>query len=122
MCPRWQPAALKDYMAHGMQHHPSEQHPQRHMLRFDRMVETQIYNTLPDNFASWLRRHPLQVPVAFIGGTESKEIRQVGMDTTQRVTKGRVWMVPGGSHLFPLEQPDTTIALADEALAAMMRA
>ena len=51
-----------------------------------------------------LRRHPLRCPVAFVGGTQSAENRQVGLRSTERLTHGRMsWLE--GSHLFPFEQP-----------------
>ena len=89
------------------------------MLDFDRDIETAIYNTLPHHLDRLLRRHPLNCPVAFIGGTHSQEMRQVGMAMTRKVV-GRDhperlrWM--DGSHLFPMEQPLETAALIDEVL------
>ena len=53
--------------AHGMVDVDGQRH-----LAFDRPVETQIYNTLPDNLDRLLKRHPLKCPVAFIGGLQSK--------------------------------------------------
>lgn len=107
---RWDPQVLADYVDHGTQ----EIEGQR-WLRFDRDIETAIYNTLPDNLGGLLRRHPLKCPVAFIGGTHSVEMRQVGMELTQRITKGRVMMLDG-SHLFPMEKPLATAAAIEAAL------
>lgn len=112
---RWDPQALQDYIAHGME----DAEDGRCVLRFDRAVETAIYNTLPHNLAPLLRAHPLRCPAAFIGGRASVELRQVGMALTQRVTLGRTMMVDG-SHLFPMEQPRTTAAAAEAALLNMM--
>ena len=53
--------------------------------------------------------------LAFIGGLQSAEIRQVGMDLTQRITHGRIAMLDG-SHLFPMEQPLVTAAAIEAAL------
>jgi hypothetical protein len=53
--------------------------------------------------------------VAFIGGTRSAEMKQVGMALTQRVTHGRIMMLDG-SHLFPMEQPLITAAAIEAAL------
>ena len=55
------------------------------VLAFDRDVETAIYNTLPHNLDRLLRRHPLRCPVGFLGGTESQEMKQVGMGMTLRL-------------------------------------
>ena len=107
---RWDPGVLADYVDCGS----FEQGGQR-WLSFDRDIETRIYNTLPDNLGALLRRHPLKCPVAFVGGTQSREMRQVGMDFTAQVTKGRVMMLDG-SHLFPMEKPLATAAAIEAAL------
>jgi len=65
----------------------------RRELAFDREVETAFYNTLPDNLDKLLSRHPLKCPVTFIGGDQSAEMKQVGMDMTRKVTKGRIMML-----------------------------
>jgi hypothetical protein len=56
------------------------------------------------------------VPVGFIAGTRSKEIRQVGLDSTARATHGRIEWIEG-SHLFPMERPIETA----RALLGMLR-
>ena len=101
---RWDEEALRDYIEHGTHELDNQRH-----LSFDRNVETAIYNTLPDNLEQLIRRHPLKCPVAFIGGLQSIEIRQVGMALTEKVTKGRIMMLDG-SHLFPMEKPMVTAA------------
>ena len=78
-------------------------------------METTIYNTLPHNLGSWLSRNPLRCPVAFIGGRSSREMKQVGMDLTQRITQGRI-SIQDGTHLFPMEQPESTAASIEAAL------
>ena len=99
---RWAPEVLRDYIACGVE--PVEI---GHGLAFRREVETQIYNTLPHHVGPLLRRHPLACPMAFVGGTQSVENRQVGLRTTARLTQGRMSMIDG-SHLFPFEQPQAT--------------
>lgn len=111
---RWHPQVLADYISHGTVDTLVDGQPRR-TLRFDRDIETAIYNTLPDNLEAMLRQHPVRCPVAFIGGTQSAEIRQVGMALTQRVTHGRI-MMQDGSHLFPMEQPLVTAASIEAAL------
>ena len=88
------------------------------MLSFDRDVETAIYNTLPHNLDTLLKRHPLKCPVSFIGGTQSVEMKQVGMAMTEKVTKGRIMMLDG-SHLFPMEKPLATAAAMEASLRNM---
>jgi pimeloyl-ACP methyl ester carboxylesterase len=101
---RWEPQVLADYMR------PRHARPGgQRVLSFDRDVETAIYNTLPDNLDRLLKRHPLKCPVAFVGGTRSEEMKQVGMTMTEKLTQGRIMMLDG-SHLFPMEKPLATAA------------
>lgn len=108
---RWDPQVLQDYIDHGT----CEDANGQRVLAFDRDVETAIYNSLPDNLDRLLKRHPLKCPVAFIGGLYSREMQQVGMAMTERITRGRVTMVDG-SHLFPMEKPAVTAAAIEAAL------
>lgn len=102
---RWDPRVLADYIACGTE--PAPQGGVR--LAFHRDVETRFYNTLPHHFGPLLKKHPPRCPVHFLGGTQSVEVRQVGMAETRAVTRGRItWME--GSHLFPMEQPEATAA------------
>jgi pimeloyl-ACP methyl ester carboxylesterase len=110
---RWDPQVLADYIAHGTHDEDGQR-----VLSFDREIETRIYNTLPDNMAAQLKRHPLRCPVAFIGGLQSEEIGQVGMAMTAKVTAGRITMMDG-SHLFPMEKPTATAAAIEAALLAL---
>ncbi|MDD2878835.1 MAG: alpha/beta hydrolase [Rhodoferax sp.] len=111
---KWHPQVLADYIAHGTHDELVNGHTQR-VLSFEREVETAIYNTLPSNFEALIKRHPVKCPVAFMGGTHSAEIRQVGMALTQRITQGRIMMLDG-SHLFPMEKPLVTAAAIEAAL------
>jgi pimeloyl-ACP methyl ester carboxylesterase len=110
---RWDPQVLADYVAQGTHDEDGQR-----VLSFEREVETRIYNTLPDNLAGVLKRHPLRCPVAFIGGLQSEEIGQVGMAMTEKVTAGRITMMDG-SHLFPMEKPTATAAAIEAALLAL---
>lgn len=99
---RWAPGVLQDYIAAGTEARGGQQR-----LAFDRRVETDIYNTLPHHLTRLLRTRPLACPLAFIGGTESAEVRRVGLRATERLTQGRVGWI-SGSHLFPMERPAET--------------
>ncbi|EJL80644.1 putative hydrolase or acyltransferase of alpha/beta superfamily [Polaromonas sp. CF318] len=110
----WDEQVLRDYIAHGTYEGTGEDEGKQ-LLSFDRDVETAIYNTLPDNLEGLLKRHPLKCPVAFIGGRQSAEMKQVGMAMTEKVTKGRIMMLDG-SHLFPMEKPLMTAAAIEAAL------
>lgn len=105
----WEPEVLQDYVRHGTH----AQDGQR-ALSFSRDIETAIYNHLPHNLERLLRRHPLKCPIAFIGGLQSREMKQVGMDMTERLTRGRITMLDG-SHLFPMEKPLATAAAIEAA-------
>jgi pimeloyl-ACP methyl ester carboxylesterase len=110
---RWDPQVLQDYITHGTRDEGGER-----ILSFDREIETAIYNTLPDNLDRLLQRHPLRCPVAFIGGLQSEEMRQVGTAMTEKVTQGRM-MLLDGSHLFPMEKPLATAAAIEASLSAL---
>ena len=107
---KWDEQVLSDYVTHCTHDHEGQR-----VLSFDRDIETSIYNTLPDNLDRVLKRHPLKCPVAFIGGRQSQEMRQVGMAMTEQVTRGRTMMLDG-SHLFPMEKPVATAAAIEAAL------
>jgi len=100
---RWAPEVLHDYIECGIE--PSQAHG--YTLSFRRDIETDIYNTIAHDIPGFLRRHPLRCPLAFIGGRQSTEVRQVGMAATERVAQGRVSWIEG-SHLFPFERPTET--------------
>jgi len=105
---RWAPGVLRDYIESGVE--PDEAAAGGgHRLRFRREVESEIYNSLPHHLPKLLRTHPLHCPLAFIGGTESDEVRRVGLDATRRLAQERMAQI-GGSHLFPLEKPAETAA------------
>jgi pimeloyl-ACP methyl ester carboxylesterase len=111
---QWHPQVLEDYASYGTQDTLINGQTER-VLSFDRAVETAIYNTLPDHLAPFIKQAKMPCPVAFIGGTRSSEIRQVGIALTQRVTQGRIMMLDGG-HLFPMEKPTVTAAAIETAL------
>lgn len=110
---QWHPQVLQDYVEHGLVGDQGKR-----SLLFTREVETAIYNTLPSNLNNQLKRNPLRCPVSFIGGRSSAEMRQVGMEMTQRMTQGRIMMLDGG-HLFPMERPQATAAAIEASLLNM---
>ena len=107
---RWAPGVLHDYIESGTEPHDGrEAGPPARRLAFEREVETAIYNSLPHHIARVLRSHPPQCPVAFVRGTESVEVRRIGLAATERLARGRVSAIEG-SHLFPFERPAATAA------------
>ena len=115
----WDPQVLEDYVAHGTHDERTADGGIRRALSFSPAIETAIYDTLPHNLDRLLRRHPLECPVGFIGGTRSAEMRQVGMTMTRKIVgrehPERLRMIEG-SHLFPMERPVETA----EAIASML--
>lgn len=111
---KWHPQVLQDYVSFGTH---DEQTPQgvRRVLSFDRDVESAIYNSLPDHLETYFKRHPLKCKAALIGGLQSRELKQVGLDFSRRVTHGRV-MKMDGTHLFPMEHPFVAAAAVETAL------
>ena len=103
---RWAPGVLRDYIAAGTEPQGSAS---QHRLSFQREVETDIYNALPHHLGRVLRAQPLRCPMAFVRGTESDEVRRVGLGATRRLAQGRISAL-AGSHLFPFEQPLETAA------------
>lgn len=106
---RWDPRVLADYIAAGMEPDPDARTPGAVRLAFRREIETRIYDTLPHRLGTLIHRHPPAGPVGFIGGTQSTEVRQVGLAATRALTRGRVEWIEG-SHLYPMERPDETAA------------
>lgn len=105
---QWDPEMLGDYCAFG-----TRADPQGRALAFERDIEYRIYKTLPHQLGA-LARKPFPVPVSFIGGRSSREIRMAGMQTTMRLAQDRLQWIDG-SHLFPFEAPQQTARLIERA-------
>ena len=103
----WPPEVLRDYITSGLQ-----VHPEGVTLRFTREVESQIYLTLPHHLGP-LANHGLRVPVGFVGGTESVECRQAGLDATKKLV-GKYFVKIQGGHLIPMEVPMQTAQAVHE--------
>ena len=100
------PVVLGDYLERGTQAHDDGR---QRRLSFRRDIETAIYNTMPHDLLAEFRRHPQRCPMAFIGGTRSRELRAVGLRGTERLFGSRISWIDG-SHLYPLEHPQATVA------------
>lgn len=109
----WAPGALDDYLDHGLKPHPDGV-----QLRFDRDVEAEIYSTLPHDMERVLRE-PFPVPVGFVAGTDSTELRQAGLDGTRRLV-GANFVTIEGTHLYPMENPELTARLTREMIARLL--
>lgn len=109
---RWAPEVLRDYIEHGLV--PDSEGV---TLRFRRETETAIYRTLPHHFGKMIKRFP--VPVGFIGGTDSNELRQAGSRSTRRLV-GRHFRLLQGGHLFPMESPDMAARAVHEMIEELL--
>jgi pimeloyl-ACP methyl ester carboxylesterase len=109
----WAPGALDDYLEHGL-----KPHPEGVQLRFDRDVEAAIYSSLPHDMAAVLR-HPFPVPVGFIAGTRSEELRQAGMASTRKLVGDKLLKIEG-THLYPMESPQLTAQLTREMIGRLL--
>ena len=109
----WAPGVLDDYIAHGLKAHEGGV-----QLRFDRDVETAIYRSLPHHMAQVIRA-PFPVPVGFIGGTNSAELRQAGLGATRKLVGANFMQIEGG-HLFPMEAPEQAAQLTGQMISKLL--
>lgn len=104
---RWDARVLNDYVEHGTRAAADGSRE----LSFEREIEYRIYRSLPTTSLSGLAP-ALRVPVGFLAGTRSRELRNAGAAATRRLV-GERWRWVEGSHLFPMERPlDTAQAVA----------
>jgi pimeloyl-ACP methyl ester carboxylesterase len=109
----WAPGALDDYLTHGL-----TPHPEGVQLRFEREVEAAIYSSLPHDMGRILR-NPFPVPVGFVAGTRSQELRQAGLAATRKLV-GENLVTIEGSHLYPMESPQLTARLTREMIGRLL--
>jgi len=111
---RWDERVLSDYVEFGI---PQTETDGTRMLAFDRRIEYLIYRTLPHTLGARLA-HGSPVPVSFIAGTKSKEVRQVGLAATQHIAGERFEWIEG-SHLYTMERPIETARAVQRLLYSM---
>lgn len=100
------PGVFDAYVQHGTEQHPLT----ARRLSFQREIESRIYKSMPVNLVREFRAQPLRCPTAFIGGTRSKELRAVRLAGTRRIVGSANMSWIAGSHLYPFEQPQATVA------------
>ena len=111
----WAPGVLDAYLDHGLKPHPDGGVE----LRFSREVETEIYNALPHHMGSVTgKRFP--VPIGFVAGTQSVELRQAGRGATRQLVGDNFVEIENG-HLFPMESPELTAKLTREMIERLLR-
>lgn len=109
----WAPGVLDDYLEHGL-----KPHPEGVELRFSREVESEIYSTLPHHMGAVIRE-PFPVPIGFVAGSDSQELRQAGLAATRKLVGAELVTIEG-SHLYPLEKPEETARLAHQMIARLL--
>lgn len=109
----WAPGVLDDYMAAGLKPHPDGV-----QLRFGRAIETAVYRNLPHHVGS-LAGRDYPVPIGFIGGVDSRETRQSGLEHTRALVGQHFRLLPGG-HLFPMESPSLAARATREMIAELL--
>ena len=113
---RWDPRVLRDYAEHCT---IPDGRGQRTLL-FDRDIEFRIYRSLPTARVA-AAASQLDLPISFIGGRQSRELRHIGLGATLALVGPRfTWTA--GSHLFPMENPDDTARLIRAAIDTMCEA
>ena len=68
-----------------------------------------IYSSLPHDMGKVLRA-PFPVPIGFIAGSRSAELRQAGLAATRKLVGANFVGIEGG-HLYPMEDPARTARL-----------
>jgi pimeloyl-ACP methyl ester carboxylesterase len=109
----WDARVLQDYAEHGT----VETADGKRTLKFKREIEAKFYALFPDHLVPMLRKHPLQCPFHFVGGTESREMARVGWGSADQLVAARAGNTlrrVEGPHLFPMERPIETAQLIDE--------
>ncbi|WP_395824383.1 alpha/beta hydrolase [Collimonas sp.] len=109
----WAPQVLRDYINYGL-----EEEQGNMVLRFRRDIETAVYRTLPHDMGRVLKRQ-FPLPIGFVGGVDSVECRQAGLEATKRLVGKFFRQIPGG-HLFPMETPELAAATTRQMIEALL--
>lgn len=109
----WPEEVLRDYIQYGMQ-----PHEEGVTLRFTREVETAVYRGLPHDLGA-LARGTFPVPIGFVGGFDSVECQQAGLDATRRLVGSHFVQIPGG-HLFPMASPEAAASATHAMITSLL--
>lgn len=111
---RWDERMLSDYIDYGI---PQTGPGGERTLAFDREIEYRIYKTVPCTLGARVA-HGAPLPIGFLAGTRSREVRHIGLDATRRLVHGRIEWVDG-THLFPMERPIETARAVQHMIATL---
>jgi pimeloyl-ACP methyl ester carboxylesterase len=116
---RWAPGVLDDFLAHALRSQ-TDAEPAPVTLRIPREEERDIYAHLPHREAARALQHlrTAGVPVGFVAGSQSAEMRMAGWQANRRLFRDRFITVETG-HLVPLEAPADCAAAVLALLAAL---
>lgn len=103
---RWAPGVLDDFVAHALRDQAGGRTGQI-TLRIPREEERDIYAHLPHRDAARaLRRlRAAGVPVGFVAGSDSQEMKMAGWRANRRLFGAQMVTLPTG-HLVPFEAPE----------------
>ena len=96
-------ACLEDYIDYGM-----VKNDEGYSLRFDPKIEYQIYRTIPHILSEY--EGQLKVPTALIYGNRSNVVDRLDLYHMKK-NYGIELVKTSGTHMFPMEHPQTTANL-----------
>ncbi|NBU00479.1 MAG: alpha/beta hydrolase [Betaproteobacteria bacterium] len=103
---------LDDYVRFGTCEVVDPEGQSYRTLCFNRDIETQIYNTVPDHLESFLISRSIGCRLAYLSGKQSVEAKRIGLESTRKllgqIGASALIEIPG-SHLFPMEHPQETL-------------
>jgi pimeloyl-ACP methyl ester carboxylesterase len=110
---RWHPGVLSDFLRHGLVRSPDGMV----RLRIPRESERDIYAYVASGRAlrAYRKLQERSVPVTFIGGKHSRELRMVGHAATRNMF-GTSFIEIDAGHLMPFEKPHATARAVIKAL------
>lgn len=101
------PRCLQDYVNSGV-----VKNNKRLELTFSPEVEADIFRHLPCNLSKF--KNKLTVPAALIYGEKSDVLPVRYFENFVKLNPITLTKMPNGGHMFPLEQPENTVAMIKE--------
>jgi surfactin synthase thioesterase subunit len=99
---------LRDYVRYG-----TEKCDKGIRLLFKPSIEADIYETIPVDLPKL--RGKLNIPISYIGGTESREARLANLRFMKKYFSIKYYFLDG-THLFPFENPKKTAETIKKAI------